>query len=974
MGYDLLYRLWGKTNEREAAPGEAWYWHPALCHMLDVAYVAEAWLKTHPILLDKMAQESRFTNPEALRRTLLTLTALHDLGKLHPCFQTKSPQGWRQGYAHAGLNPEHFPGTGFDHGAATARMLHAWSRYEDAAWKPYLPAIRAAAAHHGRFHVKRETERRKIPGWYACLPSRLAVSEALVVLTDLFGFKPKPPPDEAALNAPGFLMLLAGFVSVADWIGSAISQERTRPDGPGLRVTDADSAVQYLENLHASDQAENMLRGFGLLPRFHPESRSYAALFPFIASDADLRPLQRQATALPFGQQPGPELVVIEAPMGMGKTEIALYLTAQALCPADDTTSRTADGLYFALPTQASANAMFNRLRAFAEQTCAPHQPIALALAHGARDLSEPFDELRQRANQTIQQASFDASVTSEEDTPGEAVAPSWLQSAKRALLAPMGLGTIDQAMLGALRVRHAFVRLYGLGQRVVVLDEVHAYDVYMNTVLFRLLAWLRAMNCKVILLSATLPRTLRAELFKAYGMTEPPTDASPESDPYPQLLHAHQDEIRRYSLPEHERPAPKPIRIECYEMAADVRTEAGARAVFGKALQGGCVAWIRNTVKEAQAAWRVLHERARAENIPLVLLHARFTRTDRNRIEQDLVARLGPPETDGALPRPSRLIVVATQVIEQSVDLDFDVMFSDLAPVDLLLQRAGRLHRHKRPPETRHGHTTATLHVLLPTVEERQRLDFGSSSFIYDPEMLARTAVLLSEEAEDNALTWTLPDACRTLVARLYDLPEEAWTAHRLDMPEALLAEARRSRQQQQTAMERKASWGLMPAPERRLEMKDARRDRSEDTDVHLSTRYQHVETATLVLLRLVNGAPHLLAAPNLPPSTLPDPSDVAATRTLDRAIAASSVSFPWYQHVEPGEPPEPLRPLVRWWQHRHRFDDRVFLILGDDDTLDHSAFTGRYATDRDGRAVEGLVLVRPGKVPPDAVPLEDL
>ncbi len=996
----LLYKLWGKTNElNPRGDKQPWCWHPAICHMLDVAYVAETWLKAHPMLLDKLAQESGYTNREALLPVLLTLTALHDLGKLHPCFQEKSPRGWKKGYAQVGLESELYPGTGFDHGAETARMLFAWSIHEDENWQPYIPAVRATAAHHGRFHVRKETKIRKIPSWYSCLPCQTAVREAVTVCSDVFGFSPKPPPDETDLSAQGFLMLFAGFVSVVDWIGSAISTEQMRPDGPGSKVTDADSTAQYLEDLRTSNQAENMLRGFGLLPKFNPNAYSYTALFPFISTDADLRPLQREAKKLPFGKTPGPELVIIEAPMGMGKTEIALYLTAQALCPTNDTATRTADGLYYALPTQASTNYMFSRLCVFAKRMSVPGHPIALALAHGARNLFEPYDKLRQKgkrfqkATLSLQRAGSNAPETGEEDTPGEVLATSWLQSAKRALLAPIGLGTVDQAMLGALRVRHAFVRLYGLGQRVVVLDEIHAYDVYMNTVLFRLLAWLRAMNCKVILLSATLPRSLRAKLFEAYGSAEPASGTSPELDPYPQLLHTRKGEVERYILPKDEQPAPKVIHIECHEIAAGTRTEVGAQKVLEAARSGGCVAWIRNTVKEAQAAWRVLYKQAQTENIPIVLLHARFTRADRNRIEKYIEDCLGPPiahtgrnHTDKDIEdclgaskpaqksvRPPRLIVVATQVIEQSVDLDFDVMFSDLAPIDLLLQRAGRLHRHKRPAEARQGHTTATLHVLLPTVEERQQLDFGSSKFIYDPETLARTAALLSEDTTDDTLTWLLPDACRTLVARLYDLPE-TWTAQRLGVPEPLLAAARRRQRQQQIVMERTASWGLMPAPGKRLEMKDARQDRNEDTVVHLSTRYQNVETVTLVLFRLVNGVPHLLAAPPLSLTAFPSADDVEATLFLDRAIAASSVSFPWHQHVEQSEPPEALRPLVRWWRRRHRFDDRVFLILGDDGMLNHDAFIGRYTMDHEGHAMEGLVLARHGQSPPDAIPLEDL
>ena len=388
-------------------------------------------------------------------------------------------------------------------------------------------------------------------------------------------------------------------------------------------------------------------------------------------------------------------------------------------------------------------------------------------------------------------------------------------------------------------------MRLFALGRKVVVFDEIHAYDAYMNRVILHLLRWLRVLGAKVILLSATLPDTLRRELLTAYGATEPAYEA--DYAPYPQILHACAGTEAQRFVPTPAKAGPEPKCIEVRPEATSDATSAGVAHVLALAKQGGCVAWIRNTVREAQKAYRQLASQADAE---VVLLHARFTRADRNRIEERLVARLGK-DADLKHPRPDRLIVVATQVIEQSVDLDFDAMVSDLAPADLLLQRAGRLHRHRRPSSVRHGHQTPNLIVLMPTEEDRHALRFGLSAYVLRPRDASP-----HRYASRPAGTSNVDDARRlphTLITALYDQPEGYWSAERLgcdeERLEAVRARARRLRDQ----MDRAAVSGQMPAPDVAdlLAMKNPRRDASDDgARVLLTTRYGG-HSATVSLFR---------------------------------------------------------------------------------------------------------------------------
>jgi CRISPR-associated endonuclease/helicase Cas3 len=274
-----------------------------------------------------------------------------------------------------------------------------------------------------------------------------------------------------------------------------------------------------------------------------------------------------------------------------------------------------------------------------------------------------------------------------EGDSAGRVTAETWFLPKKRTLLADHAVGTIDQALLGVLRTRHGFVRLFGLAGKIVVFDEVHAYDTFTSTILERLIEWLAALGTTVVLLSATLPRTRRRVLVDAYmkglgaGSRERPSEAG-----YPRISIVAERGCSAVSVA----PRGPSVTIEIQRVDTDV--DRLAQDVVKNLHGGGCVGWICNTVARAQAAYTAL---ARiAGDVPRLLLHARMFPDDRLQRERRLEALLGP--THGRAQRPERCVVVGTQVLEQSLDVDFDLLVSDLAPVDLLLQRAGRLHRHR--------------------------------------------------------------------------------------------------------------------------------------------------------------------------------------------------------------------------------------------------------------------------------------
>jgi len=422
----------------------------------------------------------------------------------------------------------------------------------------------------------------------------------------------------------------------------------------------------------------------------------------------------------------GPFIAVIEAPTGIGKTEAFSY--AYALRHA--ARANGTEGLYVALPTMATTNAMFPRMQRFLEklvgagattlhlaQSEARLNPALAALqAHGGNgpsDRSEPI-------------ASYD-----------------WFNGRKRPLLAQFSVGTVDQIMMAAMRTRHQFVRMFGLYGKTVVIDEIHAYDTYMMDIIRVLLAWLRRIGSPVFLLSATLPRPMRVDLVSAYA--NQPVDSTIMMDG-PNITAWWEDGVRSISITGIE---PRTVRfiLKPYVGTGDGVVHQAIEAVRIASEAGGCIACVMNTVQDAQAVALTLRSSLPGD-VQIIVAHSRFTRKDRHAWEEDLLKLFGKDRTH----RPDRAIVVGTQVLEQSLDVDFDAMVTDLAPIDLLIQRAGRIHRHA--PDSLTGprpHAIPTLVVLSPALEnfEPRRAVRG----IYKSSVLARTAFILAEHGETVVL-----------------------------------------------------------------------------------------------------------------------------------------------------------------------------------------------------------------------------
>lgn len=506
--------------------------------------------------------------------------------------------------------------------------------------------------------------------------------------------------------------LLAGLTSVADWIGSGAFFEN--PAQPW------------------QDRIEPALDDAGFIRPYYRTGLSFEQVFGFVP-----RPAQRQL----IDAISAPGVYVLEAPMGLGKTEAALYAAYRMLAGAQ------ASGIYFALPTQLTSNKIYERFNEFLRGDEERLLPGILSPECGHRSLL-----LHGKA------WLLDTEM-GEEGRPGGA----WFNHAKRGLLAPFAVGTIDQALMAAMNVKHGFVRAFGLAGKVVILDEVHTYDAYTSTLLNALVELLRELHCTVIILSATLNRERRQQILGAA--------VSEEAYPLISAAPRHQ--------PVSEWPVPTEAGHEVNIRLLDDPHAALAEALE-RASRGQQVLWIENTVVEAQERYLDLAARAAELGVACGLLHSRFIAEDRQRIEDRWVSLFGK---GGWQERAQQgRILVGTQILEQSLDIDADFLVSRFAPTDMLLQRLGRLWRHAGTP--REPAACCEAWILAPDLEQAMATPlsaFGSSAHVYSPYVLCR-----SLEVWQGRDSLCLPQDIRTLIEQTYVQRQEdgmmAQWLHELD------------------------------------------------------------------------------------------------------------------------------------------------------------------------------------------------
>ena len=642
---------------------------------------------------------------EQLKPFIGYFVSLHDIGKINyyfQCMQVEQKAKLKQ----AGLEQMDLPALHFRHERETARALKKiWKSID---YKNGAKLADILGAHH-QGKSSNSMRLQTAEEWEA-LQQQFEQEMRRTFFDHDFVF----PCLEKSMEGPVSAILL-GIVILSDWISSS----------------DLFYDAQENRNLveYARQQTAQFLRQSGLGQPDIDFGQTFHAVWPNIPAGGE-RELQRNMEML-FQQSHTSryQLILVEAPMGEGKTEAGIYAALQM---AYQWKKR---GFYIALPTSATANQMVGRMR---NLLCMHGTDAQVRLLHAMAWMVD--QELRIAPSFSTEDAHF---------------AQNWLMPLRRGFLSPYAVGTVDQAMMAAMFIRYGVLRLLGLAAKTLVIDEVHAYDTYMQNILEGLLSWCRALEVPVVLLSATLPPEKKQRLLRIYTQ-------APAPDIYPSIS-AVSETGELQVIPIQQVAMHQRYHVEILPILH--QPEAIAAAAMEKVAGGGCLCILLNTVLQAQQVYTAL-QRGNFSGT-LLLFHARFLAEKRDEIEKQCVTLFGKDRTQ----RPTRSILVATQVVEQSLDVDFDFLLTAIAPMDLLLQRMGREYRHSGLPRPG-AQVEPTVTVLIPS-----QGDYQQDAAVYPACLLQQTIHLL-----ENRQKIQIPEDVAQLVTDAYDsakVPQqelEAW------------------------------------------------------------------------------------------------------------------------------------------------------------------------------------------------------
>ena len=754
------YRYWGKAKKVKNDNGTESGYHLLIYHSLDVAAVGQVLLSNHISFLRTAIEKSGMTQKSFLECFLLFLS-LHDVGKFSTSFQNIRPdlllklQGRTSNKIYDSKNNRHDQLGWYIFDAQLKNSLLSIIT-EDISKKDIrritswlVTFARFATGHHGippenvdclinKFFTQKDCD--AVSEWLKEINcfflDKSIINEMIKLWSD----------GKEQLKAfLHFSWQLAGFTVICDWIGSG------------------DSFQYHSDSMPISDywqmslkQAQAAVRLSGILPTKGYRQGGMKRLFPEYA--ATPTPLQKfcNETVLPNT----PQLWILEDVTGAGKTEAALTLASRII------SAGMAEGCFIALPSMATSNAMYERMAGKYFRLYQDGEKPSLVLSHGSRHLLKKFrDSYRDNI------ISSDRVMDVETGNEGKVHCAQWLaDSRKKALLADTGVGTIDQLLLGILPGRYQSLRHYGMCRKVLIVDEVHSYDPYMLRLLESVLEGHAVAGGSAILLSATLPKMIRQRFISSYrkGLGEK-EEMEPDQSGYPLITAVSKSNFTIEKKVDTRPSLKRTVSVEFYNSNDDIYL------LINKTVRNNqCVCWIRNTIGDVIEAYLMLSDSCVIKNDKIDVFHSRFALYDRLEKEKHILGLFG--NNSGEQERKGR-ILIASQVVEQSLDLDFDVLISDLAPIDLLVQRAGRLHRHLRDRAgnrlgglTQSDREPPVFYVNIPPEPEKPVKNWYSeylkgASYVYpDTALLWRTKEILKRE---RAIV--MPEKARDLIEGVY-------------------------------------------------------------------------------------------------------------------------------------------------------------------------------------------------------------
>ena len=692
-----LNQFWAKMNPFQSVVTHAVV-SGTVCRHLMTKYLSNG-------SRELVASQLNMTEDE-LSDFMAYLVSLHDIGKIEYHFQCKDLE-MKEKFRELGLDKCYIGTENIRHEKTAETVLgRIWKRQnQDEDFSGIFSAL--IGAHHQKNNSNGD---KRNNSFFDSMRNEFESAMHSRFSPEVF---PEIPDDQEGV----FEAILLGMVILSDWIASGVLFSDAED-----WIAEANSESEIIQ------RTEHFLDESGLRTEVLEWDGSFTEIWPWIPRDG-MRLLQQGAERLEQNEKRH-RLVLMEAPMGEGKTEAGMYCAVQML------RKWKKDGFYVALPTAATSNQMVSRINDWFRVLDIPKQ---VRLLHGMAWMVD-----------------FCASQVPQNTEDCDEIS-RWLTPLRRGLLGQFSVGTIDQAMLSVTKAKYGVLRLLGLSNKVLVIDEIHSYDVYMGEFIHLLLQWCKALEIPVVMLSATLPPRLKAKLLTPYTKRT-------LSKEYP-LLTAVCEDGTVEEIPIEKTVKDMTVSVELLPILNNAENIAGKAAELTKC--GGCVCVLMNTVRQAQKVYAALKNCFDGD---LMLFHAQFPACRRQELEMECIQKFGKDKTH----RPKRAILVATQVVEQSLDVDFDAMLTAVAPIDLILQRMGRIFRHDDTVRPQHLQMPSQ-YVLVPVGE-----DFGVDGYVYPEILLRQTVQVLSDRAAVK-----IPEDLAPLVDAGYDeskVPEKdfaKWMEH---------------------------------------------------------------------------------------------------------------------------------------------------------------------------------------------------
>ena len=708
---ESYFKYWGKADRDNPVSK----YHLLPYHGLDVAAVGKVLLDRNTWLTEQLSRLCGI-NKKKLIPILIFILALHDLGKFSESFQYLIPELLQKLQRKKSSLKQPYSKKVFCHGSMgfllwdklIFNLFIEWMGVEKVDdkedWRDLLKwFMEASNGHHG-LPVK---QGKQSIDFFYCESNKHDALKFVVDIIDLFSFKENFPTalihdyDRLYDSLAKASWPITGFIVLCDWIGS----------GKIFKHQSHEQSLHHYWNNTALKTAEKAIEKAGILPCQINRQLDPLTELLNLPANSQLTPLQKLCSNIPILDKP--QLFIIEDQTGSGKTEASLILLNRLMA-----NGQAGGGFYLALPTMATADGIFPRVQKTYNSLYLPDEKPSLVLSHSSAKLSDRFSATIISAEKPVSEQIYGDDAQSR--------CQAWLSdNRKKALLSHVGVGTIDQTFLAALKTKYQSLRLIGLIGKILVIDEAHAYDAYMGKELEVLLKIHAALGGSAIIMSATLPFSTRQNFVDAFSKGIGSTDLElHQRKAYPLLTHVAEGYKKELSFSFKKEKTSKNVRLKFLNAEADVE-----RIIEKSIRKNQCICWIRNSVKDA----RETYQRLKNNSLKVDLFHARFTIADRLNIQTRVLKAFDKDSVDDQ--RAGR-IVIATQVVEQSLDLDFDVMVTDLAPIDLMLQRAGRMHRHTRDklgnPKTtgKDERGEATLYILSPDYTDEPKEDWLSSFF----------------------------------------------------------------------------------------------------------------------------------------------------------------------------------------------------------------------------------------------------